>query len=302
MALGLSCLETVANPYTIVLGPPKMGAARINMAQSCNAVGELLGPLIGGQIILSAAIGNHVTNANLYIPYIGIAVVVVILAVFFYVAKVPDVKALEECVITKETAKKKCRPFWRRKHFNFAVVAQLFYMIAQTGIYSFFINYTVTKLPGCSDRTASVYLSLGGFGLFLLGRITGSLILRKAKPDKTLAYFSLANVILMIIVMLGFGGFGVVALAMSFFFMSIMFPTIFALGIFGLGEQTKQASSFIVMAIVGGIFTPVMGYIADITNISFGFIVPLFCFLVVLVYAISWKKMETKDSAKGVKS
>ncbi|MGD9153588.1 MAG: L-fucose:H+ symporter permease [Gammaproteobacteria bacterium] len=297
IASGLSFLETVANPYTTVLGSPEMGAARINMAQSCNAFGQLLGPLIGGQIILSATVGGQAASTSLYIPYIGIAVIVIVLAITFYVAKVPDVEALEQCVI-EETTEKKCRPFWLRWHFIFAVVAQLFYMIAQTGIYSFFINYTVTNLRGCSDRTASVYLSLGGFGLFLLGRIIGSIILRKAKPDKTLAYYSLANVVLMIIVMLGLGGFGVLALALSFFFMSIMFPTIFALGIAGLGEQTKQASSFLVMAIVGGIFTPIMGYIADITNISFGFIVPLFCFLIVYTYAIVWKKMEITDAKR----
>lgn len=291
LASGLSFLETVANPYSTVLGPPEMGAARINLAQSCNAFGQMLGPLLGGQIILSATVGGSAGSNNLYIPYFGIAVIVIILATLFFFAKVPNVHALDRCEIN--ITKKPAQPFWHKWHFNFAVVAQLFYMIAQTGIYSFFINYTVISLPGCSDRHAATYLAIGGFGLFLLGRLIGSFVLRKITPYKALAFYGLVNILLMLVVMLGVGKFGFLALVGSFFFMSIMFPTIFALGIFGLGKHTKQASSFIVMTIVGGAFTPVMGYIADITNIGFGFIVPLICFAVVLIYAVSWKKLET---------
>lgn len=290
IASGLSFLETVANPYTTVLGPVETGAARINLAQTCNALGQMLGPLIGGQIILSATIGENTGNATLYIPYLGIAVIVIILAVSFLIAKVPDVIALEE--YKHDVKNVKTKPFWSRLHFNFAVIAQFFYMIAQTGIYSFFINYTVSNLPNCSDRTASLYLSLGGFSMFLVGRFIGSFILRKTRPQKTLAVYGLANVVLMLMVMMFSGTLGVFSLIASFFFMSIMFPTIFALGIFGLGEQTKQASSFIIMTIVGGALAPVMGYIADITSISFGFIVPLFCFMVVFLYAVFWQRLK----------
>jgi len=296
LASGLSFLETVANPYTTVLGPPKMGASRINLAQSCNAVGELFGPLIGGQIILSATIGGSTGNNTLYIPYIGIAIIVVILIALFIIAKVPEVHTAKEQ--SDSTTIKK--PFWKLWHFNFAIIAQFFYMIAQTGIYSFFINYTVRNIPNCSDRTASVYLSLGGFGLFLLGRIIGSFILKKMAAHKTLAFYGMTNIFLMMLVMFVAGKIGVIALIASFFFMSIMFPTIFALGIFGLGEQTKLASSFIVMTIVGGAFTPLMGYIADRTTISFGFIVPLVCFVSVFIYAVAWKKLEANKLATTV--
>lgn len=299
IASGLSFLETIANPYTTVLGPAKLGAARINFAQSFNAIGQILGPLIGGQIILSATIGVASNSENLYIPYIGIALVVIVLAILFAIAKVPEVRAVEEEQASKKAHKIIAfKPFWRRWHFNGAVTAQFFYMIAQTGIFSFFINYTASNIPNCSDRTASLYLSLGGLGMFLAGRIIGSFILRKASPQKTLLVYGVANAILMLIVMTAAGRLGVYALIGSFFFMSIMFPTIFALGIYGLGEQTKQASSFIVMMIVGGALTPMMGYIADKTSISVGFIVPLLCFLIVAFYGLFWKKLELMD-AKG---
>jgi FHS family L-fucose permease-like MFS transporter len=185
---------------------------------------------------------------------------------------------------------------WKRKHFTLAVVSQFLYVAAQTGIFSFFINYFVEN-SGVADRTASNWLTVG-FVLFLLGRLSGSMIMRSTKAHSTLAVFSFANVALMVVTMLVHGKVGAGALLMSFFFMSIMFPTIFALGIRGLGEQTKQASSFIVMAIVGGAIVPMlMGRIADVASMRVGFIVPLICFILVGAYAASWQKLEAKDAA-----
>lgn len=297
LAAGLSSLETVANPYTTLLGSPEYAAARINLAQSCNAIGQMLGPLIGGQIILSATVGSTTGNATLYIPYIGIAIIVIILATIFILTKMPESFAADDQLDNPAINElSPTKPLWKKWHFNFAVISQLFYLIAQTGIFSFFINYTVSNLHNCSDRAASVYLSLGGFGMFLLGRISGSFILRRAKPYKALAYYAFANMILMLVVMFATGTLGVVALIGSFFFMSIMFPTTFALGIFQLGEQTKPASSFLVMTLVGGAFTPVMGYIADITSISFGFIVPFLCFGIIFLYGTFWRKLVKTDA------
>lgn len=300
LASGLSFLETVANPYTTVLGPPRFFAARINLAQSCNALGQLLGPLIGGQIILSAVVGQQAESSNLYVPYLGIVAIVILLLVLFIVVKIPDITMLMKKSATeqnKPTSPLNNKPFWKMQHFNMAVLAQFFYMVAQTGIFSFFINYTVKNIPNCSDRTASLYLSLGGLGMFLLGRLGGSMLLRRAKPNIALAFFGLANVILMLLVMLSTSKLGVIALIASFFFMSIMFPTIFALGIFGLEAQTKQASSFLVMMLIGGAFTPIMGRIADLTSMNFGFIVPLICFAIVSLYAVFWEKLRGDLSA-----
>jgi FHS family L-fucose permease-like MFS transporter len=289
VASGFSFLETVANPYSIVLGPQKTAASRINFAQSFNALGQLLGPFFGGQIILSASIGDVTDSSKLYIPYVGIAVIVIILVLMFVFAHIPDIQIAKK--FEENQKQQNAKPFWRKWHFNLAVVAQLLYMIAQTGIYSFFINYTVSNLPHISDRTASVYLAFGGFGMFLLGRLIGSFILRKARAHRMLAFYAIVNVILIFIVVFSVGMLGILALIGSFFFMSIMYPTIFTLGIHGLGEQTKQASSLIVMTIVGGAFTPVMGHVADIININAGFIIPLACFFFIFIYSVLWKKL-----------
>jgi FHS family L-fucose permease-like MFS transporter len=294
VATGMCCLETTANPYTTVLGPADMGAARINLAQSCNGLGWIFGPLIGGQIILSSTKEVNTSNASLYIPYMIIGGVVVILAIAFIISKIPEIHAEEE--VKAANASAQAKSMWKRKHFTLAVLAQFMYVAAQTGIFSFFINYFVEN-SGVPDRTASNWLAFGGFGLFFLGRFSGSMVLRRLKAHSTLAAYSFINVALMALVIGTHGKLGAGALLLSFFFMSIMFPTIFALGIRGLGEQTKQASSFIVMAIVGGALVPMlMGWIADVASMRVGFVVPLVCFAAVGAYAASWQKLEAKDA------
>ena len=294
IAAGMTCLETVANPYTTVLGPAEMGPARINLAQSCNGLGWIFGPLIGGQVILSATSEVNQSNSTLFIPYMIIGVVVVVLAIAFIFSKVPEIKAEEE---VRVDATKKVKSIWKRKHFTLAIAAQFLYVAGQTGIFSFFINYFVEN-SGTSDRLASKWLAFGGFGLFFLGRFTGSLVLRRFKAHATLATYSYVSGALMLIAMFAHGVVGAGALLLSFFFLSIMFPTIFALGIKGLGEQTKQASSFIVMAIVGGALVPMlMGWIADVASMRIGMVVPFVCFVLVGLYATVWQKLEAKDAA-----
>ena len=296
IAIGMCCLETTANPYTTVLGPAEMGAARINLAQSCNGLGWIFGPLIGGQVILSATSDVNRSNSTLYIPYLIIGAVVVVLATAFFFAKIPEIKAEEETAEKVASGGAKVKSMWKRKHFTFAVLAQFLYVAAQTGIFSFFINYIVenSHIP---DRSASQWLTVG-FVLFLAGRLSGSMMLRFVNAHSALAAFSFVNGLLMVAAMLLHGTIANIALLLSFFFMSIMFPTIFALGIKGLGEQTKQASSFIVMAIVGGAIVPMlMGRIADISSMRTGFIVPFVCFIGVGLYAAMWQKLEARDAA-----
>jgi len=288
IAAGFSALETVANPYTTLLGAREFSAARINLAQSCNAIGQILGPFIGGRIILSAT-KNIASNDHtvVYIPYIGIAIIVILLMVIFWNVHIPEFSIMNN---NEQHNGIKEPPLFHNWHFNFAIVAQLLYLIAQTGICSFFINYVVNDLE-CSSREASVYLSIGGFGLFFVGRIIGSFILRQLKPYKVLTIFAILNSLLMLYVMFSKLVLGSIALICSFFFMSIMFPTIFALGIYGINKHLEKASSFIVMTLIGGAFTPIMGYVADITNIKFAFVIPLCCFTVISLYGLLWKKL-----------
>lgn len=294
IATGLACLETIANPYTTVLGPPASAATRINLAQTCNGIGWITGMLIGSVIILSATHQVNVSNEQLKIPYLGIGIAVTILIVVFGFADVPDLRAEEE--FRPEAEGKATKPLIRRAHFTMGVLSQFLYVAAQTGIFSFFINYAVVNVDGLSDQAAGKWQA-GAFFLFTLGRLTGSAVVGFMRPERALAGYAVINAVLMVVAMAAGGWTGVVALMASFFFMSIMFPTIFALSIRGLGEHTKLGASMLVMAIVGGaIMTPLMGYIADRGGMRIGFAIPLACFGVVALYGAIWRKLEDRDA------
>jgi FHS family L-fucose permease-like MFS transporter len=299
LAAGLATLETIANPYATVLGPPESGALRINIAQSCNGIGWMLGPIIGGNLIFGGGgEGAASSNAGLAIPYMGIGIIVAVLTIVFALAYVPDIHAEDE--VKAESEGKGTKPLVARKHFLFGVVAQFCYVAAQSGIFGFFINYVVENAH-VADKTASNWLGLYGFGLFLAGRLCGSAILGVAKPQAVLAAYAVINIVFTALAIVGHGTLGLVGLFGTFFFMSIMFPTIFALGIHGLGEHTKLGASVIVMAIVGGaIVPPIMGLIADHANMRYGFIIPLVCFAIVALYGLFWKKLEAGDADSSV--
>jgi FHS family L-fucose permease-like MFS transporter len=176
------------------------------------------------------------------------------------------------------------------------VVAQFLYVAAQTGIFSFCVNYIIENDPSVPAARASKWLGGIGFVLFMVGRACGSGIISQFKPNLVLAAYAAINVLLSALAMAG-GNVGLVAMFGTFFFMSVMFPTIFALGIRGLGDHTKLGSSLIVMSIVGGaIAPPFMGHIADVHSMRIGFVVPLVCFVLIAVYGLFWKKLESKDS------
>jgi FHS family L-fucose permease-like MFS transporter len=318
IASGLTFLETVANPYTTVLGHPRYAAARINLAQSCNGVGWIFGPILGSLFFYSKDAAGHSTGSQtLYIPYVGVAVVVLVLALTFFFADVPDIKN-EDDYHLDDSASGTSRSIWAHPHFVLAVAAQFFYVAAQAGIFSFFINYMTSEVPpipaswdagwtkgwfeankagllAISDRGAATLASLG-FVCFLVGRFTGAMLLKKFSAHKVLGLYVGLNVMACLLVFCKLGWLSVACVFLSYFFMSIMFPTIFALGIFGLGARAKQASAYIVMAIMGGAILPkVMGYVADKFDMSRGFIVPLFCFAFVAFYGFNWSKFSKAE-------
>jgi len=221
-----------------------------------------------------------------------IGTLVLIVALLFWRAKFPAVK--EESNDTDDASSGKLKDLLKHPHFVLAVIAQFLYVAAQTGVNSFFINYVTEELPALTNQQASQILAFGGMGLFWLGRFTGSTILmRVVRPNRLLAVYATANVITMGLVVAGLGWISVVALFSTYFFMSVMFPTIFALGIKGLGPLTKKGSSILVMSIVGGALFPViMGYIADKSTMAMGFIVPLVCFAFIVYYGIKGYKVR----------
>ena len=346
IATGLTFLETVANPYTTVLGPPRYAATRINLAQSCNGIGWIFGPILGAKFFYSKdALGHSTGSQTLYIPYVTVAAIVLVLAAIFYFAYVPDIKNEDDYHL--DDARSGIGSLWCKPHFVMAVAAQFFYVAAQAGIFSFFINcMTSDKQTGftmvppipaswgsmmtqiadnsviqalhmqgwflgvfetnkhgvlcISDQGAAVLASVG-FICFLLGRITGAWLLKRFSAHRILGLYGVLNVVTCILIFCNLGWLSVVSVFLSYFFMSIMFPTIFALGIFGLGGLTKKASSFIVMAIMGGAVLPkLMGHIADQYNMCRGFIVPMCCFGFVAFYAWNWPKFSKAESLHGV--
>lgn len=534
VASGLTFLETVANPYTTVLGPPRFAAARINTAQSCNGVGWIFGPIAGGLFFYGTdEAGRSTGSQTLWIPYAGVGIGVLILAIIFFFAPVPDVKAEDEfqleekddadkaaaapsvrhvnrglsyalllgnvaaligvfvfilwltfdglklgprlvglasaiphpssLVISAEnsvgvvlvagaclalilaaiallgiTKRLTHHSVWSHEHFSGATLAQFFYVAAQCGVFAFFINYMVSETPSLPAswmkegskwievRTAftgsdfkdvpalarkltspadpvSAFLSTNlssstvqtlnrlnegkatltaarialaqdltsvilkesvhsperfagvamqaktkellaqekgrneprfnrllladaypqeltfrdgifgvtnqfaatlasvGFFCFLLGRVSGAALLRKISAHKMLGLYSVINALLCFLIFLKLGWLSVVCVFLCYFFMSITFPTIFALGIYGLGAKAKGASAYIVMGIVGGALLPkIMGAIADHYNMSRGFIVPLICFVFIAFYGYAWPKLSRAESLHGV--
>ncbi|HWD19794.1 MAG TPA: MFS transporter [Verrucomicrobiae bacterium] len=314
IASGLTFLETIANPYTTVLGSKEFAVTRINLAQSCNSIGWFLGPIAGAMFFYSKDAAGKSTGAQtLWIPYAGVAVVVVVLAIVFYFAQVPDIQTQDEYHLDDATPNVS-HSIWTHPHFVMAVAAQFFYVAAQAGIFSFFINYMTSQVPAIpaswnvgwlagyfeakdgalhiSDKGASVLASVG-FLCFLAGRFSGAYILKFRPAHKVLGWYALLNVAICLLIFCKLGWISVACVFLSYFFMSIMFPTIFALGIHGLGVRAKKASGFIVMAIMGGAILPkIMGHVADMWDISRGFIVPLFCFAFVALYGFCWPKLS----------
>lgn len=398
IASGLTFLETVANPYTTVLGPKQFAATRINIAQSCNGVGWILGPIAGAQFFYSQNAAGESTGAEtLWIPYAGVAVVVLVLACIFLKAKLPDIVGQDEfhlddpnraiayapaahkpvaftllwlnvvvlavaigmifsaivaiprvgtklgltdnqalfyaagilivigtALVVTQRGKITNHSIWTHPHFSGATLAQFFYVAAQCGIFAYFINYMTSQIPavpdswrsgmfanwfevhpngllGLSDKGASNLASVA-FGCFLAGRVLGAALLKKFSPHKMLFTFATLAGLCSLLVFLKLGWWSATALFLTYLFMSIMFPTIFSLGIHGLGARAKKASSFIVMAIMGGAIMPkFMGHIGDAHGMSAGFIVPLICFGLVALYGLAWGKLSQVPESVAVR-
>ena len=423
IASGLTFLETVANPYSTVLGPKQFAATRINLSQSCNGVGWIFGPLVGSMFFYGQdASGQSTGSQTLWIPYAAIAAFVLVLAVVFVFTKLPDVKSedefhVEDAIGSTLPAEHKGGTFillwlnivvlataigmiisavvaipavsaklgltdnqallytagalaalgtviflakknqitqhsiWSHPHFSGATLAQFFYVAAQCGIFAYFINYMTSQIPpipvavkdfmeglsasclnfvnslpaffawfikwlpgwlsgwfevhangqlGLSDRGATNLASLG-FVCFLIGRVIGAGLLKKFPAHKVLASFAAAAALCSLFIFLKLGWISAAALFLTYFFMSIMFPTIFSLGIHGLGSRAKSASSFIVMAIMGGAIMPkFMGHIGDQHGMSTAFIVPLACFILIGGYALAWGKLSHSKGVVGL--
>lgn len=295
---GLTILETAANPYATKLGDAESATTRLNLAQSFNGLAAFLAPVMGTMFILSGkeysqeemAIMSEVDKiaylsgeaASVKMPYMLLGFFLVGIAILFFVNKFPEFKEEEEGASAGSLG-----DALKHKHLVWAVVAQLFYVGAQVCVTSFFVRMAISG-GGVDEKTAGYYLGIYGL-LFMVGRFAGTAMMRFISPEKLLSLYSVACILLSLVAIYADGQYVVIALGGLGFFMSIMFPTIFSLGIKDMKENTKPASSLIVMAIIGGaIFPVIMGKIIDNANdnIQIGYAVPMLCFLVVLYFGL----------------
>ncbi|NCW11854.1 MAG: L-fucose:H+ symporter permease [Chitinophagia bacterium] len=303
IACGLTILETAANPYASALGDPSTATQRLNLAQSFNGLAVALAPAIGARVILTKGYSDAELSSmtesvrkvalaseayTVKMPYTILGIVLLVIAILFYFIQLPDLRTKNASSETPSLWKT-----FRHVHLSWAVVAQFFYVGAQVCVLSLFILYA-THSAGISEVQAADYLSIGGIA-FLIGRFSGTFLMKYMQPATLLTMYALFSAALCIVAIMGSGLITIYALIGICFFMSIMFPTIFSLGIKNLGSDTEMASSLIVMSIVGGAILPrIFGFITDSTgNINLGYFVPLISFMVVAYFG--WKGCKVRN-------
>lgn len=298
LACGLATLEAVAHPFVAGLGDQRTSDQRINFAQAFNGLGAVVGPLIGGYFILRAGQEHSNDLASVKLLYQIIGSVILVIAVAFFFVKVPpvqDAHAVEAetesyAVPTLPADVQHPKGLFEQPHFIWAVIAQLFNTAAQGGTWAFFINYGVEKM-GFTAEQASYYFALS-MVMMMVGRFAGTYLMKFIAPNKLLAGFALGSITMCLIITQSLGWPSFVALLMLNFFFSIMFPTIFSLGLKGLGANTQQGSSFIVMGVVGGaLFPPLMGLVAD-KDVASAYYLPIICYVVIFLFGARFYKVR----------
>jgi FHS family L-fucose permease-like MFS transporter len=318
IASGATFLETVANPYMSKLGDPSTSERRLNFAQSFNGLGAAVAPIIGGRFILSGIeyspaelkamqpgqLQSYLqSEANtLRIPYLVIAAIALFVALLFVFTRLPETKE-SDAAQTGESFKSFSLRVFRYPHVRWAVIAEFFYVGAQVGVGSFFIRFSRYVMDMPEKRAAYLwgYVAMAGF---MVGRFGGTFLMKYIKPARLLSLYAAINILLLLTALSQKGPIAVYALMAVPFFMSIMFPTIFALGIKGLGEETKIVSSFLVMSIVGGAFIPMaMGLISDRTgSIQLAYIMPLLCFIIILYFGWRGYRIRQPEMSQALQT
>ncbi|AZA60271.1 L-fucose:H+ symporter permease [Chryseobacterium indoltheticum] len=302
LSCGLAILETAANPYITVLGVPEKATQRLNFAQSFNGLAASIAPIVGGIFILSeepksqqelAVLDQaaklayiHAETSLVKGPYIILGLIILLVMFLFLFVKLPEVTE------SKEKSTKNFLQVLGVKNVGWGVLAQFFYIGAQIYVFSFLLVFAEDAI-NMKGQDAKYYAGVAGF-LFMIGRFAGTFFMKYISPQKLLKIYSVISIALTIWVIFGSGISTLYALVVLTFFMSIMFPTIFALGIEGAGAETKSASSLLIMSIVGGaIIPPIASKITDISgNIHFSYVIPLLCFIIVFLFSLRFKNKK----------
>ena len=300
VASGLAFLETAANPFIAQLGPTSSSEARLNFAQAFNPVGAICGVLLGTRFIFSGieltpaqiahmqAVGTyaphlHVETLRVVTPYLVLGSLAILWAVLIACTRFPTLIQVRE---HQAEISSNWRDLFGRKHFLFALATQFMYVAAQVGTWSYFIQYA-QQYGHLRERPAALLLT-GTLGAFAIGRFLSSYLMRRILPSRLMALYAWVNVILLLVGIMLSGWIGLAAVFLTSFFMSIMYPTIFAMGLKDLGPNTNLGGSLLVMTIIGGaIGTPFMGLVAESTHsTAVSYCIPLLGYIVVGLFSI----------------
>jgi FHS family L-fucose permease-like MFS transporter len=309
LAAGITCLQVAANPYVTVLGNPETASSRLNLTQAFNSLGTFLAPFFGGLLILSAApmtmdqiraLAPDALQAyrlheaaTVKTPYVGLGIALVVLAVAIGSFKLPKIEHAQHKVGEKVNDS-----IWKHPNLIFGAIGIFVYVGAEVSIGSFLVNYFgQPEIGGLTEKVAASFVAFY-WGGAMVGRFIGSALLQKMKTGGLLAICAVCAAALVAISMLTSGHIAMYSIILVGFFNSIMFPSIFTLGVAELGPLTGDGSGVMIMAIVGGAILPVaQGWIADHIGIHHAFFLPVICYLYILFFALSGSKPNSERHA-----
>ncbi len=313
LATGITVLQVAANPYVALLGPEQTASSRLTLAQALNSLGTTLAPLFGGFLILSTTVKSGEQIDALPVaeqiayrtaeaqsvqgPYVGLAIALVLLAVFVYLFRLPS---LTEATEKADTGRHTLLDALRHPHVLFGVLAIFFYVGAEVSIGSLMVNYlALPEIGGMSEQQATHYVS-AYWGCAMVGRFAGAWLLAQYSPRRLLGGFALANVVLLTVTLAAGGKVAMYGIVATGLFNSIMFPTIFSLAIERLGPLTNKASSLLIMAIVGGAVIPLLqGLLADRIGLHLSFALPAVCYVYIIFYGLVGSRPQAASGQGG---
>jgi FHS family L-fucose permease-like MFS transporter len=294
LASGITLLQVAANPYVTILGPARTASSRLTLTQAFNSLGTTIGPYLGASLILSTVTAGtpEAEAALVQRPYLGLAAVLFAIAIVFAALRLPAVGA--EQPIGNATAAMPAVPVWRHRHLVLGVVAIFVYVGGEVAIGSLLVNFMADRsIGGLPESVAGQYLSYY-WGGAMVGRFVGAAVMWKVPPGRVLAFNATAAVVLLLVALATAGETAMWCVLAVGLCNSIMFPTIFALALSGLGQRTGEGSGMLCMAIVGGAIVPVIqGFAADHIGILSSFIVPMACYLYIVFYGLRGHKPAT---------
>ncbi|WP_420608168.1 sugar MFS transporter [Novosphingopyxis sp.] len=312
IASGITLLQVAANPYVAVIGPPDTASSRLNLVQALNSAGTMLAPLFGAYLILgrsksgTAEAGTVLTQAeriadaqSVILPYVLVAIVLVVLAVIIARFPLPAMGSATSRVAKEERKK---HSLWKHRNLVFGIPAIFIYLIAEIGVANLFVNFvSQPDIANLTHEEAGRYLTFLWCGM-MVGRFAGSAIMQRIPAETVLAAFSIGAFVVMLVTVFTTGPVAMWSLILVGLFHSIMFPTIFTLGIRGLGPLTEEGSGLLIMAIAGGALVVVQGWLADAYGLQLSFLLTAICELYILFYALWGAKVTERLDAATMES